>query len=62
MPIFMSAGKSDQIIPREEPERLAKLLGDARAKVTLNWENATHALTEQEVRKAASWLPQNFRN
>src|SRR5712692_7546750 len=62
MPIFMSAGKSDQIIPREEPERLAKLLRDARARVTLDWENATHGLTEQEVKKAASWLLQNFKN
>ena len=62
IPIFISAGKSDQIIPREEPERLAKLLRDTRARVTLNWENATHALTEQQVKKAASWLLQNFKN
>ena len=59
--IFVSAGTSDQIVSREETERLAKLLRDARAEVTLNWENTTHALTEQELRKAASWLLQNFR-
>jgi len=60
MAIFISAGRSDQIVPRGEAERLAKLLGDAGAELTLNWESATHALTEQEVKKAASWLFQNF--
>ena len=62
MAVFISAGRSDQVVPRGEPERLAKLLGDAGAKVTLNWESATHTLTEQEVKKAASWLFQNFRS
>ncbi len=60
--VFISAGTSDQIVSRGEVERLAKLLGDAQAEVTLNWENTTHALTEQEVKKAASWLLQNFRS
>ena len=58
--IFVSAGTSDQIVSREETERLAKLLRNARAEVALNWENTTHALTEQELKKAASWLLQNF--
>ena len=58
--IFISAGTSDQIVSREETERLAKLLRNARAEVTLNWENTTHALTEQELKKAATWLLQNF--
>lgn len=60
--VFISAGTSDQIVSRGEVERLAKLLGDARTEVTLNWENTTHVLTEQEVKKAASWLLQNFRS
>jgi predicted esterase len=59
--IFISAGRSDPIVPRGEPERLAKLLGDAGAVVTLSWETATHALTEQEVEKAASWLLEKLR-
>jgi predicted esterase len=60
--VFISAGASDQIVTRGEPERLAKLLEGARADVTLNWENSTHALTQQEVKKAASWLLQNFKS
>ncbi len=60
--VFISAGTSDPIVPREEVQRLAKLLGDARAEVTLNWENTTHALTGEEMKKAASWLLQNFRS
>jgi phospholipase/carboxylesterase len=59
--IFISAGRSDEIVPRGEPDRLAKLLVDAGAEVTLNWESATHALTDQEVEKAASWLSRRFR-
>ncbi len=62
MLVFISAGISDQIVSREDVEKLAELLRDARAEVTLNWENATHALTEQEVKKATSWLLQNFRS
>jgi predicted esterase len=58
--IFISARESDQIVSRDEPERLARLLRDAQAEVTLNWENASHALTEQEVLKAANWLLKNF--
>jgi predicted esterase len=60
MPVFISAGRSDQIVPRSETERLAKLLGDAGAEVSLNWENGAHALTELEVKKAADWLFQKL--
>ncbi len=57
--VFVSAGMSDQIVPREETERLVRLLRDTGAEVTLNWERATHALSEHEVEKAASWLHEN---
>ncbi len=60
MPVFVSAGRFDQVVPLGEAERLARLFVDARAEVTLNWENATHALVEREVKKAANWLLQNF--
>ena len=60
MPVFISAGRFDQVVPPGEAERLARLLGDAGAEVTLNWENGTHALAGQEVKKAASWLLQSF--
>ena len=60
MSIFISAGRSDEIVPRGEPDRLANLLGDAGAEVTLNWESATHTLTERETKKAANWLLQKF--
>ncbi len=60
MPVFISAGRFDQVVPRGEAERLAKLFGDAGADVTLNWESSNHALTEEEVKKAAGWLVHNF--
>lgn len=59
-PVFISAGMRDQIVPRGDPERLARLLEVAGAEVTLNWADGTHALTEQEVKRAADWLHQNF--
>jgi predicted esterase len=60
MPVFISAGRFDDIAPPEEAERLTRLLGDAGAKVTLNWENGSHAFVGQEVMKAATWLRKNF--
>ncbi len=60
--VFVSAGRSDQTVPRSETERLAGLLGDAGADVTLNWENGSHALTDHEVKAASDWLVQNFAN
>ncbi len=36
--------------------------GDAGAEVMLNWESSAHALTEEELKKAAGWLLHNFTN
>jgi len=57
--IFISAGESDNVVPRGETERLAHLLVDSGADVRLNWVNGTHALTREEVEMAAGWLLQN---
>ena len=62
MAIFLSAGKSDEIVPAGEPDRLANLLRDAGAEVTLNWESATHTMSERETKEAASWLLRKFRS
>ena len=55
--VFVSAGRFDPIVAREQPQRLAGLLRDAGAEVTLNWEDGAHSLTEHEVLEAAEWLP-----
>ena len=60
IPVFISAGRFDQVVPPGEAERLSRLFAEAGAEVTLNWENGTHALAGQEVKKAANWLLDNF--
>src|SRR5205809_66368 len=60
IPVFISAGRFDQVVPLGEVERLSRLFVEAGAEVTLNWENGTHALAGQEVKKAANWSLENF--
>jgi len=54
--VFISAGRSDSMIPREGTIALQKMLEDAGAKVTMNWEDSTHSLVSVEVGKAKEWL------
>lgn len=55
-PVLMAAATGDQIIPPDNAERLAGLLKEARAEVTLKWKPAGHALTYEEVEEARAWL------
>lgn len=54
--ILMSEGVHDPLIPRENAERLAALLRDAGADVTLAWQPAGHGLTQEDVRQGKEWL------
>ena len=54
--VFIGAGRSDPIVPAAQAERLAALLRNAGADVTLHWEPGGHALTEHEVEAAQRWL------
>jgi phospholipase/carboxylesterase len=53
---FVSAGVHDPIVPQDGTQALCDLLKEAGADVTVNWEDATHALTKQELQKVRSWL------
>lgn len=55
-PIFMSSGRHDPIIPAENSERLAHLLREAGAVVTLDWLGEGHQLTSDDIASAATWL------
>ncbi len=59
-PIFLGAGRQDSMIPAESTMRLAELLGDAGAQVTLKWQPGGHALTPAEVEEARAWLRAEF--
>ena len=56
VPVFLSAGIQDPIVPIENAKRLEALLVEAGADATLHWESAGHGLTDNELRIARRWL------
>ena len=54
--VFIGAGRTDQIAPAAQAERLATLLRDAGADVTVHWEPGGHALTRAELAAAHEWI------
>jgi phospholipase/carboxylesterase len=54
--ILIGAGDRDPIIPASEAQRLVELLRRAGADVTIHFANASHALTEADVKTARHWL------
>jgi len=55
-PVYLAAGRSDQMIPPESTERLAELLREAGAEVTLDWQPGGHGIGRAEVEAARNWL------
>lgn len=54
--VWIGAGDQDPIIPASEAQRLAELLRHAGADVTIRFANATHGLTDADVKTARHWL------
>ena len=54
--VFIGAGRRDPLCSEAETERLAALLRQTGADVTLFWQPGGHALTQAEADAAASWL------
>jgi phospholipase/carboxylesterase len=54
--VWIGAGNQDPIIPTSETQRLVELLRNAGADVTIRFANATHALTDADVKTARHWL------
>jgi predicted esterase len=59
-PIMVLAGARDAMVPREETERLAGLLGRAGADLKLGWADATHSVSGEELAMARDWLSAKF--
>jgi len=55
-PVWLGAGRADPTVPRANVERLARLLQDSGARVTLEWRDAGHQMTGEDVEAAARWL------
>lgn len=56
--VFIGAGRADPIAPAMQAERLAALLRQAGATVTLHWEPGGHAVAKGEVEAAQQWIVQ----
>ena len=56
MPVFLSAGRMDRMIPPDNTQRLAEILTGAGADVDLRWRNVGHPLTYEEVGEAEEWI------
>lgn len=60
IPVFIGAGINDPLCPAEESKELKNTLEAAGAKVTIEWGNQGHSLTQLEVNVAANWYRQQF--
>jgi predicted esterase/catechol 2,3-dioxygenase-like lactoylglutathione lyase family enzyme len=57
--VFIGAGRTDPIVPTQQTERLAELLQQAGADVTVYWEPSGHTVTKGEVDAASRWIAQH---
>jgi predicted esterase len=55
-PVYLAAGRSDQMVPPEDTEHLAGLLREAGAEVTLDWQPGGHGIGPEEIEAARGWL------
>ena len=56
IPVYLAAGRSDQMVPPERTERLAQVLRDAGADVTLDWQPGGHGIGPVEIQAARNWF------
>ena len=54
--IWIGAGDQDPIVPESETKRLAELLRQAGADVTIQFAKAAHGLTNDDIKAARGWL------
>ncbi len=54
--VFIAAGRSDPIVAPAETERLAAMLRECGAQVSLHWTDAGHGLAAEEMDAARQWL------
>jgi predicted esterase len=53
--VFLSAGRMDPIVDPQNAQRLADMLSEAGADVTLHWKRGGHELTRDDVAAARTW-------
>ncbi|HEY1336660.1 MAG TPA: alpha/beta hydrolase [Bryobacteraceae bacterium] len=61
MPIFLSAGQTDPIVPGANTRQLAKMFESGGAHVFIHWHDGGHELGSDDIQAARLWLArQNF--
>jgi len=55
-PVLMLSAHHDSMIPADSSQRLASILAQAGADVTLEWREAGHGLDDQDLGLARTWL------
>jgi predicted esterase len=60
IPVFISGGIRDRVIPSGDPERLAELLKGADADLTLSMRDAGHEITREELIEIGEWWNNKF--
>ncbi|MBA2374683.1 MAG: alpha/beta hydrolase [Actinomycetota bacterium] len=56
IPVFMAAGRRDEMISPENTQTLAGMLEGSGAEVELRWRDTGHALTYEEIGEAKEWM------
>jgi phospholipase/carboxylesterase len=54
--VFIGAGRTDELVPVPQTERLGEVLRQAGAHVSEYWTNGGHNLSHEDVREAKEWL------
>jgi predicted esterase len=60
VPVFLASARKDSFISAENTNRLAALLKNAGANLTLQWNEGGHQLEPDDIEEARKWLRQNF--
>jgi phospholipase/carboxylesterase len=59
-PVFIGAGRHDDMIPTDQPRALAELLRRAGADVTLLWQDTGHKMNAAELESARRWIAERW--
>src|SRR6478672_6481374 len=54
-PVLIVAGRRDAIVPPQEAQKLASLLGNAGAELTVSFEDTGHGLTDETIEIVKRW-------
>ena len=54
--VLIGSGRADPLVPASEVERLAAMLQEGGAEVTVHWESAGHQLTSGDLDAGRTWL------